>query len=311
MLGYLSVGIIAFVIAALILMYGKNVAVVYMAFPFICYFFGSFCYTVCYVCEYEKPLAFVLGMFIELTLIVIYVLPMTNEDSIFAIPLGMMWIGSLLYWAGLSNPVYDHYSDVILNICFYILAFIFVMGVIMSIGHIIRMPMEEIVTNFSNAGLGCGIIILMSLLPRVFAPVGFLCIFLFLNIAVSVMTARDIIPVELNPFVMLPIFILWILKPITFSNEINQLFVFKGATLPAGFCKSPFMDLLENRFSVGTLGGFAYILNSALYPVFSKFMSLFGITVNNILIPDLLVILFAFMFTSMSFSVSKWERIVG
>lgn len=307
-LEYMNLPILSLMIAFLIMMYVRSDYVVLIAYPFICYTFGSICYIVWYVCETKgMGIISLMGwLILGIAAVMVMILPLLeNFDSfelafpLFLAPATMLWLGSICYWMGMSGEnaaKFNRYSDNLIRYSFYFLGFALAIGVLMTIVDFVRHPVKGISACFASMGIGCGIVALMMLIGRIAVPgVIIAVIFLLAIVVVTALSAANILPVRINGYFMLPILILWILEPISFSNGIYQFVEFKGASALVDFCSSGFMLALERGFSSLTLGSFRVLLDYILNPLVSWIVSLFGATMEHFTSPIILVIGFGFL----------------
>lgn len=321
-LEYMNLPLLSLMVAWVIATYVRSGFSRLVIYPFICYSFGSICYIVWYICE-EKglgPLSLIGWLVLAVFAVMGILLPFLEESDnyeiefgVFIIPTALMWLGSAAYWCGLSGDSAStmmHYSDNLIKYSSYILGIILMIGTILCLIDMIRHFQAKNLIDFLNIGIGIGIIVVMLLVNRFVESALVICIiFLVLITVITVLSAIKIIPIEINPFFMLPIIILWILEPITFQIGIYQLFEIRAVSEIIYFSCTPLISALESGFSVGVLNGFSIILDSILNPVVNGILSVFGGYVDHFSTPIILVILFGYIcmciFSSLALTICK------
>ena len=317
---YMTLPVVALYISVLIDMYIPSEASVYISYPFAAYAWGGTCYAIMEATRVHGLglLGLAGWLIMAIAGIVLLIIPLgeRTESEIIpflaVIPLGMLWIGAILY--GLADAENGYYS-VSSNLCKYAFR---IFGIMMLAGlayffyltarRSFRTGSASNATgSFFNLLLGCALIAGASFVSSI-AEDMYSALFVLLALAAMSFILRGSKKLSLNGYSVLPAAICLIAQPFSTGSSADDILPLSAADHIRDLFQTEFFSMLADRFTLPFLRGLDRAVSTLLRVMINLVLRIFDTSVPSFSIPLLIMTAVAFILMCLAAGAGKTKK---
>ena len=316
---YMALPVIALYISVLIDMYVHDEAAALISYPFAAYAWGGTCYAVM-----EATRVHGLGLLglagwviMAIVAIVLLIVPLGERTgmefvpAMTVIPLGMVWIGSLLY--GLSDES-NSYAKTSANLCKYAFRLFGIMmaaGIAIAVYHCLkrssfRSGEKATVNSFFNLIIGCLIVAGGCAVSSV-AGGKATAVYTVAAFAILSVFTRGRKLLSLNELSLLPCAVCLVLDPLTRYSS-SDILPLSAADHIIRFSQARIFRSVSEQFTSPLLEGMEWAVSKGLRALINLILMIFDTSVPAFSIPLLLMSAVTFVILCVSASIGRFGK---